>query len=129
MTPLSNIYQAMEPSICSVISRFSSTAYSIGSSLVNWSQNPLTMMLRITESVLIIRLGRRRRAIELMLSSECPLRAVQRRVPETLDGGQPPPTADSTSAHYGRQLFSVAGGNLDLNLPRLGILGFGHRQH
>jgi hypothetical protein len=36
-------HQPIDPSIWSVRSRFSSTAYSIGSSLVNWSKKPLTM--------------------------------------------------------------------------------------
>ena len=40
----------MEPSICSSISRFISTAYSIGSSLVIGSMNPLTISLDASSS-------------------------------------------------------------------------------
>jgi hypothetical protein len=35
--------EPIEPSICSSIRRFISTAYSIGSSLMNGSMNPLTI--------------------------------------------------------------------------------------
>jgi hypothetical protein len=40
----------MEPSICSSISRFISTAYSIGSSLTIGSMKPLTMSLEASSS-------------------------------------------------------------------------------
>jgi hypothetical protein len=44
-------HQPIEPSIWRVMSRFSSTAYSIGSSLVNASKKPLTMSALASVSV------------------------------------------------------------------------------
>ena len=44
-------HQPIEPSIWRVMSRFSSTAYSMGSSLVNWSKKPLTMRALAATSV------------------------------------------------------------------------------
>jgi len=44
-------HQPIEPSIWRVMSRFSSTAYSMGSSLVNWSKKPLTMSALASVSV------------------------------------------------------------------------------
>ena len=49
-TPASR-HQPMEPSIWRVMSRLSSTAYSIGSSLVNASKKPLTMSALAAVSV------------------------------------------------------------------------------
>ncbi len=42
--------QPIEPSICSSISRLSSTAYSIGSSLVTGSMKPLTIIFEASSS-------------------------------------------------------------------------------
>src|SRR5438128_2770141 len=64
-----------------------------------------------------------------MSSRECPLPAVQLpRASNTqaVSLRRPP---DSTSANLRRRLLGVAGGHLEVNLPRLGILGFGHCQH
>src|SRR5438105_11065077 len=51
MDDVSIEHQPMEPSIWSVMSRFSSTAYSMGSPLVNWSKKPLTMSALASVSV------------------------------------------------------------------------------
>ena len=48
--PVRSRPQPMEPSICSSISRLSSTAYSIGSSLVTGSMKPLTIIFEASSS-------------------------------------------------------------------------------
>jgi hypothetical protein len=49
------------------------------------------------------------------------------RVPEMVAGRSP--SADRPEAKLATRLLVVAPGHLDLNLPRLGVLGLGHRQH
>ena len=45
-------HQPTEPSICSWIKRFISTAYSIGSSFTNGSKKPLTIIVLASDSVI-----------------------------------------------------------------------------